>query len=588
VFSTQLGCGAVDATLGMFIPFLSYEFGVPCADLGIVLTLSGLGYYCGVMVNSKINNRSDPWFLDVPMIWLLVASAWISGLACFALIVASNLWLIKALVFVQFVGLAGIDTLGTVVLAEMWGQRVQPWMQAKSAFFAFGGLIPPLVGLTGISTPLAVTGVLCMSAILGGGFDAVYTALFATTAAAAPTPSSSPPVKDVSGTVTMTEATPLISARDRARSRASSTSVPTSPGSGSFFTSMVAAVHLESDELAMLEYIIETNKNGDSTVESPGANSVLVGDIVTTVLDATPYCDITEEERNDPAFQPFINKTLSFATQPIVSAITRENSCTDRTLGARRASHVDDMRESIALVPITSQYLLALLIFFNGCSISTFFGWFPTYFQLKDFQGAEWEGMGTQIISTFFASMAVGCIVSIPFSVWVSITKLLRFHLAMLSCGGLMLQLAAMVSAQPIKIMLLAGAAMMGYGISAVFPLAVTVVNDYGFTMDATVTFGMLKGLAIGGILIPILLGYLMRLFGPGVLTLSLCVLGLCEVVVYLLIHINLARESEDVILKAAASASASRAGAVGSDTDDDPFMSAHHNAKLRLQTIGE
>jgi hypothetical protein len=72
------------------------------------------------------------------------------------------------------------------------------------------------------------------------------------------------------------------------------------------------------------------------------------------------------------------------------------------------------------------------------------------------------------------------------------------------------------------------------------------------------------------------------------VLTLILCLLALCEVDDYLLIHINLARKAEDVSLKAAASASAARAGTVGSDTDNDPFMSAHHNAKLQLQTIGE
>ena len=100
-FLSELGCGAVTATLGLSIPHLSVQYGVPCADLGIVLTLSGLGYFAGVNICSKLLDKHSSWHVNIPIFWLVCISAYVGGLPCFALLYMNNLWAVKALVFIQ-------------------------------------------------------------------------------------------------------------------------------------------------------------------------------------------------------------------------------------------------------------------------------------------------------------------------------------------------------------------------------------------------------------------------------------------------------------------------------------------------------
>ena len=166
---------------------------------------------------------------------------------------------------------------------------LQPWMQTRSAFYALGGMIPPSVAEGGIAVPLMVSGVCCLSTIVGGLFDIIYTSTFA----AAP--------KQKSGRDVMSEETPLVSARDRGRSRGPS--YAPAPSSGGYMETIMehaSAPHMESDELSVLQRIIAASSN--PTIQLPEGSQAAIGDIVGTVLDATPYCSITEEERNDPNF----------------------------------------------------------------------------------------------------------------------------------------------------------------------------------------------------------------------------------------------------------------------------------------------
>lgn len=89
------------ATLGLSIPHLSEQYGVPCADLGIVLTLSGLGYFAGVNISSKLLDKHSSWYLGISIFWLVCMAAWVGGLTCFALVYVDNLWAVKVLVFIQ-------------------------------------------------------------------------------------------------------------------------------------------------------------------------------------------------------------------------------------------------------------------------------------------------------------------------------------------------------------------------------------------------------------------------------------------------------------------------------------------------------
>ena len=324
--------------------------------------------------------------------------------------------------------------------------------------------MPPLVGSGGISVPLTVSGLFCFSTILGGLIDIVYRYLFA-----------SPPTKAHLDSIS--ECSPLM-ARERARSRRSSSTL----SSGEMLPTIAEdamPARFESDELSLLERIIEAN-NDDTPFPTPELVQS-IGDIVTTVLDATPYCNFTEEQRSNPQFEPNINKTLSYATQPIVDTILCQNDVAP--VDPPKPDFVEAIKQSVDLVPPRAKFFLAVLSFLYCSIMTSIVGWFPTYFQLKAFQGDQWTGMGAHIVSVYFVSMSIGCFASIPCSVWISITKLLRFHLSLIAIGGVLLQLAVLFGPVPMKSLLLCGAGFMGYGISAIFPLAVTMVNDYGFTM---------------------------------------------------------------------------------------------------------
>jgi hypothetical protein len=124
-YCAQLGCGAVTATLGLCVPYFAAKFSVPMTDLGVLFTLSGMGYFMGVSYISRALDHADSWYLQVPRFGLISMCACLAGGVACLLLMAGNVWLVKLLVMVQFMGIGGIDVISTVLLAEMWGQRVQ-------------------------------------------------------------------------------------------------------------------------------------------------------------------------------------------------------------------------------------------------------------------------------------------------------------------------------------------------------------------------------------------------------------------------------------------------------------------------------
>ena len=100
-YAAQLGCGSVTASLGLCIPFYAAKFDVACTDLGILLTLSGMGYFVGVSIISKMLDPQDRWHLPVSRFVLLCASAFIAGTVAFTLYTAGSLVLVKILIFTQ-------------------------------------------------------------------------------------------------------------------------------------------------------------------------------------------------------------------------------------------------------------------------------------------------------------------------------------------------------------------------------------------------------------------------------------------------------------------------------------------------------
>lgn len=100
-YCAQLGCGSVTATLGLLIPFFASKFDVQCTDLAILLTLSGMGYFAGVQLVSKMLDPLDVIHTDLSRFTLLTCSACSAGASALSLLVAEELWMVKALIFAQ-------------------------------------------------------------------------------------------------------------------------------------------------------------------------------------------------------------------------------------------------------------------------------------------------------------------------------------------------------------------------------------------------------------------------------------------------------------------------------------------------------
>lgn len=101
---------------------------------------------------------------------------------------------------------------------------------------------------------------------------------------------------------------------------------------------------------------------------------------------------------------------------------------------------------------------------------------------------------------------------------------------------------------------------------------------------DATATSGLLKGVAIGGIFVPLILGYLMRHVGPNILSLGLAVLSVGLSVTYAVIHMYLSTEAEAVIVRGRKRLRSASSGARSFSGQNS--MSVHNEARVRLRSL--
>ena len=147
-------------------------------------------------------------------------------------------------------------------------------MQAKSALYAAGGVIPPL--LLQYYSPhftYAVIVMLCLSAVLGIIMCRVFRLRNRNSMA-----------EESAGERTTLTQTPRQQRNGRTRRL--------------------------SSELGMLEDML-SNKEMTTTEESKA-------EVVQIALDGTEYCNVGLPDREKPNFEPRIVKTLSFATSKII------------------------------------------------------------------------------------------------------------------------------------------------------------------------------------------------------------------------------------------------------------------------------
>ena len=119
--------GASAALLGSALPEMCKVFNANEKEFGLAFTLRGTGYFAGTFASAFILEIKNFSLSKQFIVCLAVA---ITGLANGMLTISDTYGVAMFLFFLQGLGFGFIDTCANCVMPELWGKRVQPWMQA--------------------------------------------------------------------------------------------------------------------------------------------------------------------------------------------------------------------------------------------------------------------------------------------------------------------------------------------------------------------------------------------------------------------------------------------------------------------------
>jgi len=120
------------ALLGSALPEMCQYFNVSEKAFGLAFTLRGTGYFAGTFASAGILEIKRFALSKQLIVCLAVA---LTGLANGMLTISTTYDVAMFLFFLQGIGFGFIDTFANCVMPELWGRRVQPWMQALHSWY---------------------------------------------------------------------------------------------------------------------------------------------------------------------------------------------------------------------------------------------------------------------------------------------------------------------------------------------------------------------------------------------------------------------------------------------------------------------
>jgi fucose permease len=147
-FLSFLAYGSSCSSLGPALPFLSERLGVSVARLAMLFTARGIGYTVGTLLAAAIGHYGKDLFGKDSLNCLALA---VSGATFLVLSLSKNFFVALVCFLFQGIGYGGMDTFANCFFPEIWGKRVQPWMQALHTCFGIGSIFGPLlIGNSGL------------------------------------------------------------------------------------------------------------------------------------------------------------------------------------------------------------------------------------------------------------------------------------------------------------------------------------------------------------------------------------------------------------------------------------------------------
>lgn len=146
-FLTFLIFGGTAAMLGPALPALSRHFHISISQMGSSFVARGIGFGIGTGIAAWLLNQTD---LSVSRETLTVGSLGLSSITIAFIGLSSSFEFAMFSYVLQGIAFGGIDTIANVLLPELWGKQVQPWLQALHFCFGLGSIISPaMIGLGG-------------------------------------------------------------------------------------------------------------------------------------------------------------------------------------------------------------------------------------------------------------------------------------------------------------------------------------------------------------------------------------------------------------------------------------------------------
>eukprot|EP01034_Spumella_vulgaris_P000040 gene40-55_t len=147
---------------------------------------------------------------------------------------------------------------------------------------------------------------------------------------------------------------------------------------------------------------------------------------------------------------------------------------------------------------------------------SGYASWCPTY-ALEVGVATSYQD-AAYVIAIFSGALTFGRLLAVFVAMRYSATIMLKVQLVVLVASGIVLVIIAGDS----YIELCIASALLGFGISSMFGLAMTVQTDYGYAMDAATTTTFMIGTTLGDAILPVVVGYLMQYTGDDSLLVGL------------------------------------------------------------------
>jgi hypothetical protein len=128
-------------------------------------------------------------------------------------------------------------------------------------------------------------------------------------------------------------------------------------------------------------------------------------------------------------------------------------------------------------LPLLLKILLATFFFvYVGMEIG-FAGWISSYVVMSDLTSSH--AKAAYATSVFFSALALGRVMAIPLAVYVSNSTMLRVQLSLTLASAVLVVVIAPMSYN----LAVVSSGVMGLACSSLFPLVMTLVGDYGYTM---------------------------------------------------------------------------------------------------------